>query len=304
MKRIATSVTLRAGIATALCLSFAMNLPARLSSGAATPAVADPKTESQYRAEASRYDAAIRAIAGIATMKLDTPDDLRKALDILKREGPNLKFNRSKLVVLGLSDSTFSNAVKKKTPNKQAAEAFAKEVNADPKVVLKLDGAESLQTRMRSSNESDAATLRRAGEKLKEAAGKIKKTAQGSRGRGVGVTDEFKVIRAGFSETEQPAAAPDSLMMTLQGGPAETVIIIIICVAFDVFAAYGLKLFVYGSDPAEGAACQEKADDSYSKCESKANDLPSGFPLFVREVAIALCYSQWLLDQAACLAYY
>ncbi|HLF83670.1 MAG TPA: hypothetical protein VI837_05790, partial [Blastocatellia bacterium] len=109
----------------------------------------------------------MRAIAGISTMKLETTEDVKRAIAILDRERPNLKLFFSKLVVMGLSDSTFSNAVKKKMPDKQAAESFLKGLQADHKAVLRLDGAESLATRLQRSAESDAAILRRAGERLK-----------------------------------------------------------------------------------------------------------------------------------------
>jgi hypothetical protein len=311
MKKIANSFTLRAGIASALCLSFIIYSPLRVSSAkAATRTSADLKTESQLRAEASRYDGAIRAIAEVATMKLDTPEDLKKAFAVLDRERPNLKFHRSKLIVLGLSDSTFSSAIKKKAPNKQAAEAFAKELKADRKAILKLNGAESLTSRIRRSAESDSATLRRAGERLKEAAETIKKAGQRSAAPGAVPLDGLMLLQAGFSEVTQPTASLETLMMTPQGGPAETIMIIAVTVALVfMVASYGYLAAEYmgvgeKEDQDEVAACQQTVDGRYSTCVSEARDLPSGFPLYLRELAEAGCYADWLFKQGECLTLY
>ena len=180
MKKV-LSVTLRMFIATALSISFLIYSPLRLSSvGAATRVVADLRSESQYRIEASRYDDAIRAIASVSSMKLENPDELKKALAIFDREGPQLKFHGSKLIVLGLNDSTFTASVKKASPDQAAAEALIKELRADPKAILKLNGAQSLVTRLRQSTEADAATLRRVAERFKEAAAKYGRSDNGN----------------------------------------------------------------------------------------------------------------------------
>lgn len=311
MKKLTISVTLRAGIATALCLSFLLYPPLRPSSATAASAHAatDLKTESQLRSEASRYDGAIRAVAGIATMKLETPEDLKKAFAVLERERPNLKFHFSKLVVLAISDSTYSGAIKKKIPDKQAAEAFAKELEADLKAVLKLDGARSLKTRMERSAEADAAVLRRAGERLKLAGEKIKKAAQQAVAPDSGASSELRVIRAGFGAATQPFTAPS---------PVVFVQLIILALAYAVivlnpiqvttFLAIGFLASLFtnlfteeGQD--QVAACQEEADDRYRSCESDANALPSGFPLFIREAALALCYGTWLIETGDCLLF-
>jgi hypothetical protein len=310
VKKIINQLTLRAGIATALCISFLIFPPLRVSSaGAAARVTADLKSESQFRSEASRYDGAIRAMSGIVTMKLETGEDLKKALAILDREGPNLKLHFSKFVVLALSDSTFANAVKKKLPDKQAADAFAKELKSDPKAVLKLDGAESLTSRIQRSAESDAAVLRRAGERLKEAAERIKKAGQRSAAPGFGVTDEFRVIQAGFSAATEPVDAHHTLAMTAQrrGGDLSNrfvrvliVVVPIIVRAAEQAIADILRPFEE-EDVDQVTACQERAEARHLTCVSEANALPSGPLFFQREVAIGLCYSQLLAEQAACL---
>jgi hypothetical protein len=303
MKKITTPVSVRAAIATALCLSFIIYPQLRVSSAKA--AAADVKSESQLRSEASRYDAAIRAISGIATMKLDTPEDLKKAVVILDRERPNLRFHRSKFVVIGLSDSAFVSAARKKFPNKQAAETFAKQLAADTKLALTVEGAESLKTRIRQSINSDAATLRRAADRLKEAAAKFKR-AQARMTPGTGTTDEFKVLKAGFSDAPRSIALPETPAID----PVSIVIIVAAVIVYASIIYYGLKW--YGpsigigteEDKDEVADCQETADGRYSRCVSEASGLPSGLPFFVREVAQAACYADWLTRQAACLTLY
>jgi len=310
MKKIANSIKLRVCLATALCFVFVINLPLRVSSAGAAHAAADLKSESQFRSEASRYEGAIRAISGIATMKLETGEDLKKAFAILDRERPNLKLHRSKLVVLALSDSTYTSAIKKKVPDKQAAEAFAKELAAERKVVLKLDGAESLVTRMRRSIEADVATLRRVAERLKAAAEKIKKASQGTTSPSDGTADGLRLVRTSFSEATQPIAAPDPLLTSFQGGPLELFLVVLLFYAvLIVVTLYGAAIasfFNIGTKEDEDAVaeCQVRADDGYLRCVSAASDLPSGFPFFQREAATGLCYADWLRNQAACLLEY
>jgi hypothetical protein len=177
MKKNATQVTFRTGMIV-LCLSFIIYTPSRVSSERVTtltrPAV-DLKSESQLRSEGSRYDSAVRVIGGIATMKLATVGDLKKALDIVNREHPNLRFRFSKLIVLTISDPTFSSSVKARTAGgSQAAEAFLREIQADPKTILRLTGAEPLKTRLQRTDEADAAALRRTADRFKAIARKLK----------------------------------------------------------------------------------------------------------------------------------
>ena len=167
MRSIFNSAMLSATVAIALLINLIA--PPQLSASSARmelrTANMDLKSESQVRSEAARYESAIRAIGDIASMRLENPDEMKKALAILDREGPNLKFQRSKLIVLGLGDSTFAASVKKAAPDKAAAETLIKEVNADPQAVLKLNGAQPLVTKLGQSTEADAATLRRVSER-------------------------------------------------------------------------------------------------------------------------------------------
>lgn len=176
MKKNATQVTLKTGMIV-LCLTSIVYTPSRVSSERVTtlpsPAV-ELKGESQLRSEASRYDSAVRVIGSIATMKLTTVGELKKAIDIVNREHPNLRFRFSKLIVLAISDPTFSSAVKaRKAAGSQAAEAFLKEIQAGPKNILRLTGAEPLKTRLQRTDEANAATLRRTADRFKAIAKKL-----------------------------------------------------------------------------------------------------------------------------------
>jgi hypothetical protein len=300
MKKIVSSVTFRAVIGTALCITFIIYPQVRVSAGevGAPYAAIDLKSESQVKAEASSYERAIRAIAAIATMKLDTPDDLKQALAILEREGPNLKFHRSKLTVLCLNETTFSSAIKKRSPDKQTAEALIKELSADPKAVLKLEGAEALKTRMEQSTQTDAATLRRVAERLKEAAGKIKRTSQGRVPPGFATSDEFKLVQAGFSASKQPETALYAAVMPQD--PATIFVIIVAVVFYAEVAVIGVSILKNVSTE-EGrdrvAECLEVVNDRRVRCVTAARNQP--FPVNIG--AEAECDSVWLFTSADCL---
>ena len=270
------------------CFAFVLYAPSQLSS-AASPAAFELKSASQYRAEASRYDAAIRAISGITTMKLETEDDLKSAIAILDRERPNLRFHRSKLVSLAINDSTFSSAVKKKSPDLKAAEAFLKELSADRTLVLKLDGAEALKTRFLRSDGSEAGILKRAGERLKEAADRIKQKTRVAHAR---ATQKVEVNYLEGREALHPDLEPSALTPNLQVVTEVIAVIFIAVIAIEV-VVYG-AIIVKNVSTEEGrdeiAECQERADGRYLRCISDAN-------VFQR----AICYGSWLADQATCL---
>jgi hypothetical protein len=196
---IANLISFRVGIAVAICVSFVTYPQLRISSLAAVP-VADAKTASEIKSEAARYEKAIIAIRGITTMKLDSADGLKQANAIVERERPNLKFFRSKLIAMAMGDATFASAVKKAAANEKAAEEFLKRLIADRKVVLNLDGAKSLQTRIARSIEQDSTTLRQAGERLKAAAEAFKPGSQPDEARNSESANGFTFIKVGANE--------------------------------------------------------------------------------------------------------
>lgn len=309
MKNFDTPSWVRAAVATVLCLSFIVYPQLRLSYvQAASSSAADFKTETQLRTEASRYDSAIRAIGTVASMQFNTPEDLKKALVILDRERPNLRFHRSKFVVIGLSDTAFVSAARKQLPNKQIAEAFATRLAADSKLALTVEGAASLATRIQRSIESDAATLRRASERLKEASARFKR-AQALINTDSGSTDDFKILRAGFRYAPRDMELTET--STLPSiDPASIAVIVVAIIVYAAVIYVGVKWygprFGIGTeeDKDQVAECQDTTDGRYTQCVNEASGLPAGLPFFIREVAEAACYADWLARQAACLTLY
>ena len=255
------------------------------------------KSESQYRAEAIGYDSALRAIAGIVTMKLETPDDLKKAHAIVVGARPNLKLFRSKFVVMSLGDPTFTDAVKKRSPNKKAAEDLVKEINADKRSVLKLNGAEALKTRIEQSIKADASTLRLASDRLKAAGEKLKKASQTSDAQEP-FRDDSKVIQASFKTEEQPVPAGPSIP------PQDPFTIGIVIIATMAIAVVLFEVILFGvvlvleEDKTDSLdECLDDANARYETCEASARQQP--FPLNIAQLVI--CDGFLLALQAACL---
>lgn len=139
-------------------------------------AIAEPrlKSESQIRSEANLYDTAIREIAKIETMPVATADDFKPIRSILERHVPNLRFNRSKLVSVGLSETTFVNAVKARTSDRTKADEFARELAGDNQSIFRLSGAQSIKDKINQSVKNDISLLRRVSQRLQRAADEIK----------------------------------------------------------------------------------------------------------------------------------
>ena len=142
----ALSIALRAITIAVVVVSL---LSLRVPRAVATPQRPSLKPESQVKSEANLYDAAIREIGRISTMKLTTADEFNRIKVILERQVPNLRFNRSKLISLVLSDTTFINAAKARASTKESAEEFARELATDSRSVhLQGERALPLGTRL------------------------------------------------------------------------------------------------------------------------------------------------------------
>jgi hypothetical protein len=251
----------------------------------------DVKTEATYKAEALRFDNAIRAMAGIITMKLETPDDLKVARAIVERESGNVTLLLSKLVAMGLSDSTFVAAVKKKGPTAKEAEALFKAIVADPQKALELDGGRALHTRMRSVIASSADTLRRAGARLREAADKIK--TRGSTGSEGG--NEMRLVRASHfvatgATARPPVLAVDPVLV------AFAATLIVIAVVYIAYLAVLVKNVVTPEALTRLERCLAEARARRDRCWADARQQP--WPLDL--AALAVCDADWLLAMAAC----
>ena len=274
----------RVVISTALTISFLV-FPFRLNASVAAAAV-PIRTESQYRAEASRYDAAVRAISGILTMKLETTDDLKAALNIVEQQRQNLKLYRSKLATLAFSNSTFSNAVKRRMTNKDAATALIASLSADRQKVSTIAGFDEVKTQIKNSAAADAAVLRRASERLKTAAERLKEAGYVDR------SSDVRLMRASFSHVDENAfGAP----------PQDPATLLIAVVGIGFWVVVGIAIVAYGvgvvgnSNTEEGrdavADCQDRADQNYAQCVSTT--------LFGK----LACAATLLAEQAICLAF-
>ncbi len=297
MKNSRLSVPLKTAIAVVLSVSLLIIPSQPRSAIAASPSLAT-KSADQYRSEAARFTRALNAIRAIATMRLETGDDLKKALAILDREREGLKFRLSKYISMGLSDSTFTSAVRKRASDQKAAEALVKQMDADPKVALSIEGAAPLKTRIERSGEADAATLRLVANRLKEAAERIRKAGKERAAHAV------KKERVSFTDESESSNATKALSTPQLGVPVVVAVIIIVAIVVVVsLFTFALGRRTNRDVEADVAECQQGVDQQRERCVSNADDLPSGFPLFLREAAVALCYSEWLLASALCLAF-
>jgi hypothetical protein len=278
------------------------------------------------KSEAALYDTAIREIGGISSMKLANPDESKAAQVILKNQTPNLKFIRSKLISLGLSDSSFGSAVKAKTGNdRKSAQEFAAELAKDRTAILKLNGAQSLKDKMLRTVESDRATLRKIADQLKQAAADIREKAKGHHAvrttPGVETKPAIEETDAGISPSPDLAAVG-------------VVTFLVVVVAVAVFPPLGLAFIDLAANAAaltfgesiavfaaelivglknsagnekqrdEVQACLDRAYATCDKCLAEAATLivPGTelvtVPLYL--AAADLCYGQQLLDLAFC----
>lgn len=297
MKKIVISIKHSAAIAVVLCFSL-ITYPLLRVVSAGTGAPIDLKSKSQYRSEAVRYDSALRAVAGITTMKLETADDLKQAIALVERERSNLKLRLSKLVDLAINDSTFSAAIQKRAPDKQTAEAFAKALSASPREVLKLEGAEALKARMHRNAEADAEILKRSATRLKEAAEKIKRDSSVKTGQRFKSAEQFKLVRANSRPESQPVTVPAPVMLAQDPAGTIFVIILVIVVAVVIASLIGnlIRNFTTKEGQDEVEDCLEAADARLASCNSDAARLLVPFNV----AAQAVCKANWLTDVGQC----
>jgi predicted phage tail protein len=271
------------------------------------------RSESQLRSEASLYDAAIRELSKGTTIKLDTLDDLKAANALLAKQIPNLKFNRSKLVVLGLSETTFVNAVKERTRDSKSIDAFAKELANDPNSVFKLNGASALQSRLGRALETDVALLRAVAARLKKAAAdlKTKINADHSTLRGaVPDADTRLKLAANVTNLISPQEAGNVVgaivITTLVYVPgAFTLVAALAILAVGPLSLIGAAFILgklvenVGTDKGRDkvAACEDAAKQIYDQCAANAAQQCCGLSV----IFAADCLSDWLINAAACL---
>ena len=207
----------------------------------------------------------------------------------------------AQLIAMAMGDSTFASGVKKVASNEKTAEAFLKSLLADRNVVLDVDGAKLLQTRIARTIELDATRLRQAGERLKAAAEAFKPTTQPDDARNTRFGNDFTFIKVRSSEMNAfgPPADPSPLFVD----PLTIVAAIALAAAVIVAAAFAVTAIqnLYQNTFTEAgrdrvAECQGEADDRLAACVTAANRQPFPFNLPL----LAVCNAQWILSQAKC----
>ena len=317
-------------LATALTLGLVPSNQLPLAFGRSAVADINLKSESQLRSEAALYDTAIREIGRISSMKLANPDESKAAIAILKKQIPNLRFNRSKLIALGLSDSSFRSAVKSRTNDKKSSEEFAAELAKDRTAILKLNGAQSLKDGMLRAVESDASMLRKISDQLKQGAADIRAKAKSHHAVR---TNPALTTKSADVEINTGASSTPSL----KGNEGEVITLVVVCAfivspplgvalvllsvnsptltipvaAAESVAVYAAELLLAikagsGTDQQkdEIQACVDRAQAACDKCVADAATLivpftePITFPLYL--AAADLCFAQQLLDLLLC----
>lgn len=301
MKRIINSIAFRLCLTLALFTTLVIHPQLSASRTLVAPQEGQIKSESQLRSEAARYESAIRAIGDIASMKIENPDEMKRALALIDREGPNLKLLRSKLMLMGITDTTFSDSVKKVGPNKGAAEALAKEWKADPKTVLKLNGAQALATKLEQAARADLAIVERTAEHLKAASEKFKRAGAVKPGAGLAnpyaalVPVGYKAGDGAFGEASNYPVPPTQVEIALM-----VVGVVILAALFLFFTVYGLalmadyfKLFLGDKETEDCLNAAKRKDEA---CVADASKLipPLDF------AAKLECAGQYALDQMVC----
>lgn len=299
MKLMKSSIALKSVIALSLSL-FLMSYPS--SRTAATVTTLDAKTDAQFKSEASSYERTLLAMSRISSTKLDTPEALNRALEVFRQQRTNINFHRSKLVTRAINDPTFSAAVKKAASNVKDGEKLLKDLIADRNAVMKLDGAKNLVSALNESRQKDAAILKQVGDHLKAASERIK-AASGDRGAFVPRESSVQLVKASFlipdnldAEATMEPALVDPVTIVAGVALAAAVIVATVFVATAIRNLYQNLFTEEGRDAV--IECQRQADERLSVCLTSAGRL--SFPFNI--TAEGLCFGQWALDQAQCLA--
>ena len=300
MRNSIDSLILRLITAAAICLSITLYPALRLR--AAMPVVLPyaAKTEADFKSEAKSYQAAIKAIGGINSLKVDTPDGMKQALTILENSRANMKFFRSNLVAIGLTDTTFMSAVKKAVPDQAAAETVLKNLIKDVNAVLTIEGSRTLASRLQSTAEADSKILLGVSERIKNGADAIKKTAQHrTNSRSDAHHSRKRSVATPTLAVDTAASTINPMLDPLTGLAIVALIVGVAIVAlFAVRAIVNLWENLFSAKGRDAVAdCQSQADSRLLECNRVADQLTFPFDLSAR----AVCYSQWLIDQSQCL---
>jgi len=304
MKNLLKSAKFRMLIATFVSLSFVI-YPRMGTSPVAMAAGVALRSESQVTSEAALYDSAMRTIEQALTIKLQTVDDVKVANSLLEKQMPNLKFNRSKLAQIAMSDATFVGAVAERIKDSKATDAFAIELAGDPNTILKLNGATSLADRLQRKVETDVTLIRKVATRLQQSAADLKAKIKQNH---VSRSDAL------LSEKAIPPVAPTP-MFRLDG------VVFLVTVAVVLNPGLGIALFAVASGPLavavvaglligklvenlgtdkgkdKVAQCQAAVDANYQSCVKSTADDCCGLAIINAEACLAI----WMFDSAGCL---
>lgn len=271
------------------------------------------RSESQLRSEASLYQTAINEIGRISTMSLTTVKELAVANAVVEKHVSNLRFARSKLIALGLNDSSFVSAVKAKGRDKEATVQFGTDLVKDRSSIFRVSGGQALGDRMRSSLNADVAKIRQIAAQLKKAAADVK-GKQGHHFSRSGITPSSAIVTE-HTMLSMPSVDIDPVLLAV----LVIVVAVIVCpplglvllnlagvatvpvfVAIEIAgAAQFVASLVENAGTDEGrdkvAACQDAVDRKYRRCKDNAEDKG-----LLAEAYKAECYAEWLTASAAC----
>jgi hypothetical protein len=260
------------------------------------------KSASQIQSEANSYDAAIRDLSAIS---LSTVANLRATQDILEAQVPKLKFGRTKLLAIALSDATFIGSIKAKVFDKQSAEKFALELAQEKEAIYKLSGASAVRDRIKAVVSADVTKLQKLAQLFKENAETLNRQAEPITSVGVAVGVMSAAVVVAILIAAAMVAVPGltaALAVLASGGAA-----LAVGVATAAAVAAGAIAIVAATASSAGAAvdqaqdkvaeCENKADSKYKRCKSSAQELIGP----AVGVALEACKAKWLVDVGECL---
>ncbi len=310
MKKLSRSTTSRALTATFLSFTFLPSPQMMISPARSAQEPLKLRSASQLRTEASLYDTAIREIGRVATMKLETIDDIKAANSIIKQHVRNLRYSRPRLAVMGFGDSTFVGAVRERTRDSKSTEAFALELAKDPNAILKLSGASFLKDRIVRSVETDIALLKKVAERLKKASDDIKAKikphhapptksevwSSGLRGVRSWSGDNAASIPASTLEISTKGVISVLIVVALVMNPG-----LLVNLPGLALAGTAIANMIENFGTEEGrdriAKCLDSQDEEYTSCVERGRGLCCGLDILWE----ASCVADLILGNAFCL---
>jgi hypothetical protein len=305
----------------ALCTSFGVLQPgAPLAASEAYAQAPTPIQRTQlnlriqnritsYKTEADRFDAAMRGLAAVERMPLNTEADAKQALAVLQRGSAGTQALFGKVVSMAINNSAFKSGVEAEV-DRVSAKTLHLQARQKSTSVTSLRGFSETASAIRREIEGHAATLRRVGDKLQAAA--KRNGAIGS--APMSEPRQFVITRADYRSNPQstaprlvkasysPLTAGPVVSSSLEAEPffltgIEEALII---GAGVVIAAYALRKSLDFSEPEDPGneedtrsrfrVCTDNADATRDRC-LRNND-------FWGDIG---CWAKWNVEMARCL---